>query len=336
MRSIFTVLIGLALLTVAAPAVVSDSLAPVGATTNGDFERPFIPEVVPDALEGTPLDGCYGVGHQVLWGTESPQGVLIGTGPFSPTDAEPNPDGLVDRYGQEERPIDKARDDAADQVGPDTCVYGSEEGYDLAWLAPKLSTEKASGWSFHAPDPSVEFGYNLDDDPFDREVRFQTGGEGSTHNLWQAYNNRHQAFTGNFDHLGFTIEDGELDTTTGASVKVSLSATPSHEVDPAAAIEIDCVLTFDVADLAGNVEGDRVEMSPLDARFTAYRGDEACEPLVDAWDDESGDKRTLLGELRIVQLSFWRFNLADEPLVIDDIGLPGATLYAEEVTSGSA
>lgn len=330
MRSIFTVLIGLAMLTVAAPAAVSDPLVPVGATTNGDFERPFIPEVVPDALEGTPLDGCYGVGHQVLWGTDSPQGVLLGTGPFSPTEAEPNPEGLVDRYGEEDRPIDKARDDAAAQVGPDTCVFGSEEGYDLVWLDPKASTEKASGWSFHAPDPSVEFGYDLDDDPFDREVRFLTGGEGSIHNLWQSYANRHQAFTGNFDHLEFVIEDGQLPTETQASVKVSLSSAPSHHADPTFPVEIDCVLTFHVTELAEHVQDGVVQMSPLDAQFSPDSDD--C-PAYSGTDEE---KRATLGQLRIVQLSFWRFNQADQPLVIDDIALPGATLYAEEVVSGNA
>ncbi len=325
------------MLTVAAPAAVSDTLAPVGAVTNGALETPFIPEVVPDALEGTALDACYGIGHQVQWGTDSPQHALVGTDPYNPEDADPDPARLAERYTSEERPISKAEEDAQAQAGPDTCVFGKEEGYDLVWQQPKMSAEKPLHWSFHAPDPSVEFGYGFDDDPFDREARFLTEGEGSAHNLWQAYPSKHQAFTANFDALEFAVEDGDIADASTATVKISLSSAPVHHTSSTFPIEIDCVLTFKSSEMASHVGGDGVmSMSPLDAAFGPHGNDPDCP--MEAWNaapDEDG-KRSVLGQLRIVQLSFWNWNSASEPIVVDDIALPGATLFAEEVASGNA
>lgn len=330
-RTVLTTLTAAMMLTMGLATATADSVVPVGPVTNGDFETFVAPDEIKEPLQGTPADECVGIGHQVNWGEDSPQGALTGDD-FSeaPTDPEQAPERVADRYGDD--PAGQAASDAREQSGYGHCVFSDEEGHDAYWLNPSsaggTTDDAAAFWSV---GDTATAGFNFDDDPFDKEIRVESSpSNGGDHNLWQNVFNpgRTYAFTANFDGLAFDLEDGEIPD--DASVKVSLGAEPLNVQERfTAPAYIDCVLGFPGSALQASADANdgRVSVSPLNAEV-GYSGpsDPDCP-------DEKTEEN--LGRLTIVQLSFWDFNDGTEPVVIDDVALDGATAHAEEAADGN-
>lgn len=277
---------------------------------NGDFEL-SIPDEATAPLEGTPADECVGVGHQVFYGTETYQHDLIDENdPGAAAERDPGQQAeLLSGYGH--------------------CVFSDEQGYDLAWINPvNTASDDAVQWSGHNDDTVTDV-----DGDGDREIQVDPATAESSHSFWQAYPNAFQAFTGNFDALEFDVEDGQIPDR--AFVQVSLSATPLHTQTEDLVIYRDCALTFKNLDDA--VQNGHVAIDPVDAQFSDT-GDADCEDLEDAWNDPSttdDDRRTMLGQLRIVQLSFWRLNAGTDAVVIDNVSLTGSSTVVEEIAAGN-
>lgn len=198
-----------------------------------------------------------------------------------------------------------------------------EPGSGLPWLvATRPCSHKATAWSNSA---ATDF---IAQEGLDRAARVTPGATdpvvGANHNLWQTYNNPHQAYTTDFEALRFDIEEGDFPT--GALVQISLSNTPLNETSPWVGIFIDCSLTF--RNTAFTQDGVTFSADPVDASFASRW--EGCDSTEAAWDaaDEDG-KRDILGKLRIVQLSFWAFNTGSAPVVIDNVELAGAKTVVE-------
>lgn len=325
-RTTLIIILGLALLTVGLP-IGTSTPQPAGAPVeNGDFEIGYTPEPATQALAGTPVDECVGIGHQAFFGPDSAPGALTGGKAGSPNADDADPQQAADNVTAD--PIWWVEF----QSGYGHCVYDPQgQGVDIVWLQAKERSEQAALWSYHPRDASAEFGFNFDDDPFDKEIRVESSpSNGGDHNLWQNVFNpgRTYAFTANFDGLAFDLEDGEIPD--DASVKVSLGAEPLNVQERfTAPAYIDCVLGFPGSALQASADANdgRVSVSPLNAEV-GYSGpsDPDCP-------DEKTEEN--LGRLTIVQLSFWNFNDGTEPVVIDDVALDGATAHAEEAADGN-
>lgn len=312
-----TILIfAVATLTVLAPMGLAEGVAPT-ATINGDFEL-HTENAASEQLTGTPADECIGIGHQALYGTETYQHDLLD---------KQDPEAAMDRdpAGQAEL-----------LVGYDHCVWSEEEGYDYVWLNPvEKSKDAAVQWSEHPDTSPTTFGDN--DGDGDREATIASGGAG--HNMWQAYPNAHEAFTGDFTAFELDVEAGEINP--GALVQISMNPTPLNEQSDRT-FEADCRLSFSGSLLLANMDGDgHVSVDPVDARYSSHY--DGC-PSVEDWENADDDgKRDILGQLRIVQLSFWSFNrgVVEDPgcgctVQIDNVSITNPASLAESAAAGNA
>lgn len=203
-------------------------------------------------------------------------------------------------------------------------VFQPGNPLDLPWLVSvtpcQAGAVKALGWSSSS---LVQFPLR-EGDLVDHEARFANGPDDpalGSHNLWQAYPNPHQAFTGNFDALTFRVEAGQIPA--DAFVMISLSETPLSDVTPWVGLYVDCYLYFPASLLVPDANG-VVRVSPADAYFGSYW--EGCADELAAWNGASTEagKRAVLDKLRIVQHSYWAFNHGSAPVVLDDIDLAGS------------
>ncbi len=302
-----------------------------GPVENGSFESPFVPPEAEGALAGTPADACIGIGHQVFYGSETVPGQLTGGPALSPDPGRSDPGAAAARIAED--PVDEA----AFQAGYGHCEFSQAEGTDIVWLTPKERIDQPAMWSVSFRIPSTEFGYNFDDDPFDREARFIPDPDLLNHNLWQSYVGQPGVYTANFEALELTLEAGEVPSS--AIVRVSLSGTPLDSQSPYLAGYQDCILTFGSEVLVPGEDG-RISADPLDAALRNDPGDttQYCAEAVDTFNDGSAteeEKRDALGRLRLVQISFWNWNTGEDAVVIDDVAMPGATLFAEEAAEGN-
>lgn len=325
-KASLTVLVALIMLVplVQAPPAPADD--PV---VNGEFEL-FIPSQAAETLEGTPADECTGIGHQIFYGSETWQqkaeNAATAAADGDASGAQSHATAAANQIAN--NPIEEAKFFA----GYGHCVFSQEEGYDVVWFNPvETAREDAVHWS--QADGNTQFAADFDDDEFDREVKIGANASASGHNLWQAWPSPHQAYSGSFDDLTFRVEDGEIPSS--ASVKVSLSATPSETVHQYVLLWLDCDLTFTAEQLTSSKVGDTVQADPADAIFRSR--DDSCDAAKQAWDGASSDeeRRDVLGRLRIVQLSFWGFNRGSQDVVLDGVGLEGTTTPAEEIADGN-
>jgi hypothetical protein len=307
-----------------------------GPVENGNFEGPYVPAQVYEPAEGSAADECIGVGHQVLYGPQSPAGYATGG-----KAGDPNPDDAAPQKAAENATESPAY--WADfQSGYGHCVFEPNgRGEDVAWLNPVDTMKNPAMWSVHPFFPSTVFGFGFDDDPFDREAKFpaKSSGQLANHNLWQSYVSQPGVYTANFDELAFDVEQGEVPNSAG--VVVSLSATPLDTQSPWVAGYYDCQLSFGTDVLEADATG-RVAVDPLDAGLSVDQSDSVnyCENAQETLEDPDAseeEKRDALGRLRIVQISFWGFNVdhGETPVVVDDIGMPGASTAVEEAAEGN-
>jgi hypothetical protein len=355
------------MLTVGLPAVAAtgptiSGTTGVGPVTNGDLEQPFAPDPVVEPLRGSVVDSCFGIGHQVLFGSDSTQSEITGAEPYSelvpPTDEDPAtigawaeeridglsqaPSALQDR-GEAvlEDPENEAQEERRDQIGPDSCVWGPEDGYDVVYLTPVERTQQPVHWSMNPNNPGVVFGYGFDDDPLNRAALFPDDPTVSNFNMWQWAGSPHQAWSANVDAFEFDVLN---DASIHDEARFQLILTPiplgSQAAEPTQLQDTaynDCSLTFDGEQLrqATNEDG-HVAASPVEASFASKS--ERCEHLEQAWTeaDDEETKRSILGQVRINQLNFNGWNLGQDPIVIDNIELSGASTAAEELARGNA
>lgn len=305
----------IAMLTVGLPATAQDA-EPRNPVVNGEFE---LASPAGDVLGGTAADECIGIGHQVLYGYESPQGTVTG-GPYDDPNASRADPGQA-ATNVTTNPEEEARFAS----GYDHCVWGDDTGYDLCWCNPADDvSDEAIQWSGHQDDTIADSG--ADDDP-DREITVTK--DSSSHNFWQAFPNPFQAYSGNFDAVELRVEDGQVPRS--ASVHVVLSASPLQAQSPWFVYYFDCSLTFTGFQTGAN------SIPVLDGRFSSRSSD--CQQAADTWaNGTDAEKREMLGRMRIVQLSFrgWD-NVAstDDEVALDGISLSGATLAAEEAATGN-
>jgi hypothetical protein len=328
-------LAGLGLVTALAPVAAAQSVAPVSSTPVGPVFNPTFeigpPETpVQNQLEGTPLDHCFGVGHQVIWGSDTPQGQATG-GQFNPYALDPSgaPDpSEADPQAAAEDVQDDPEQEARFLAGQDSCVYSDDSGYDLAWLQPAMRSQQPAHWSVDVRSgPSVDFGRTHDDDPTDTEAKLLDAPSKANHNMWQWFGSPHQAWTPNAEALTLDVEAGSIPES--GSVILSLSTIPRENAE-VSGYYVACDLVFSGAQLEAAQDDDgHVEASPLDANFRARQSH--CSDLEQQFDSGGEEaKRDALGQVRITQLSFWGWNHGDEPAVVDDVQLEDATTVAEE------
>ncbi len=258
--------------------------------------------------------------------------------------AEPDPEGAADRF------VENPEDEALFLAGYGHCVHGDDTGYDAAWIAPAggqggraafWGGMGLSGSGVSAPSSS-EAGFEFDDNPFDREVRVLACSDCSGHNFWQV-SNRHVAYTGNFDAFEFRVEAGEISDT--GRVVISFSDTPLGTQSPWAAGFVLCELSFPLSAMEATPdENGLVSVDPLDGDFRSLYS--SCDDDQALWNDQgttADEKREMLGQLRIIQTSFWNFHVppsqasedCDCAIVIDDVAIVGATTAAEEAAAGN-
>jgi hypothetical protein len=304
--------------------VPTASASPAGPVTNSNFEIPPVPDEASQALAGTPVDECYGVGHQAFYGEESPQGQIAGSdfNPYALQNAEPvNPD----ESSPSEAVTQVSEDPEGVQQQQTDCVYSVEDGRDVAWVQPKDRSTQPFHWSMDVRNPSADFGFNFDDDPFDREVKLLADENLAHHNLWQWFGSKHQAYTPNADAFSMDLEEGDV----SGQVKLVLTSNPLHEAE--VAYYDDCSLTFTASTLADHVdENGHIAVDPVDADFSSRRA--PCDALATQWENAENDeqRRDVLSQTRITQLSFWGWEGGtSEDSVIDNVELPGANTAAE-------
>lgn len=169
-------------------------------------------------------------------------------------------------------------------------------------------------------------GLDLDEDPSDQEIRI--GPDPSTEqdqNLWQNLlePGREPAYTANFDALEFDVESGSI--ADNASVVITLGGEPLNAQEPFAVVFYDCSLTFPGSYLQDSLGQGTVSASPV-GDGVGYDGQD---------DPHCPDKlsREALGRLSIAQVTFRDFNDGTEPIVIDNVALPGASTHAEEAAN---
>lgn len=301
----------LVLVLFAAPVLGSGGLSPVGPVVNGGFESPPIPPAAGDAIRDTPLDRCIGIGHQVFYGTDSPQHKAIDEG---------DPVGAAQQVAQD------PKEEGRKASGLDHCVSSGSEGSDVFWVSPVHQVDgEPNGWST-CLDSSVDFGFDLDDDPFDREARVLADPTKCNHNMWQSFASIGQAWSLNFESFDFTVEDGVIGTS--ANVQLGFSLSPLYAQHPYVGVFYEGALLFNGEDLVP--ENGKVTVSPADATIICPD----YQPCRDFRTDvENGDAN--VGQVRLVQLSFWNFNRGPTPVVIDDVAIVGATTVAEEAAAGN-
>lgn len=325
-----TLILTAILLTV--PSIVSAASGLQGPVENGDFETGTTPRAVHEALSDSPVDECTGVGHQVFYGPSSLAGQATGGQAGEPNASKADPSAAAQ----------DAADDPVDHAvflsGYGHCVFEpNDRGVDVAWVNPVDQFNKPILWSVHPGFPSTEFGYDLDDDPFDREARFIADADLHNLNMWQSYVSQPGVYTANFDAFEMTVEAGDIPNS--AKVQVILSASPLEAQSPYTVGYLDCVLTFDSANLAPGTDG-RVSVDPLEGSFRYDHGDNdpICTEAAATINSDSAteeEKRDALGRLRIVQLNFRNFNTGSQAVVVDDVAMPGATTVAEEIAEGN-
>lgn len=301
--------LAVALVAAAILAPIATAIVPhanVNPLVNGDFDTDTsLPAAAP---LGPYIDQCFGVGHQVndplysSWGDWA-----IGTA-NDPEGATPEGAVAANAYW-----AGVAQGYAAD---PST-AYGCN-GLDSALVNPSEKiVDPGFMWS---NDPGTQFG-DLDGDG-DREARIPRVPAEHTHNLYQAIATPTQAFGANFHAFAFTVESGAIPPT--ANVQVGLSLSPSYQQHPFVGTFWEGAVLFRADDFAP--QGHHVALDPVhQGEIVCPAGYSPCLAFkADYLAADDAGKRTLLGQARIVQTSFWAFSGGAGPVVIDDVAYVGA------------
>lgn len=188
-------------------------------------------------------------------------------------------------------------------------VDNGEEGY----------TGGALYWA-HSHGSNVEFR----DVDGDTKAVVPADMSASNHNFWQSTLPPLQAFSADFGSFEYTVESGDVPTSANNQIGFSLS--PASAQHPWVGIFWDGALRFSAAAIADAMGPDgRVVLDPLDGDIICpdYQPCRDFKAAYEATDDAG--KSELLGQTRVIQVSFWNFNRATSgEVVIDDVAIEGA------------
>lgn len=300
------------------PMAAAGGLLPVNPIVNGDFDTNVQPGGV--GLLYPYMNQCIGVGHQVMVPLYSSWGDWVFETASEPTGVDPTDPGLVGTATG--YPTAYAMGHVTD---PMRAVRCDPSYLDIAQPNPwNTLNDPSFMWS---NDPGTVFGDANGDG--DIEAVIPRVPAQHNHNLWQSVATPTQAFSADFDAFEFTLESGVIPA--GANIQVGLSLTPGYMQSPWVGIFWEGAVLFRANDLVPGAGG-RISVDPV------AKGEIICPAYTPCYEfraaynaaDEEG-KRTLLGQTRIVQTSFWSFNGGVGPVVIDDVAYVGAKTFAETV-----
>lgn len=182
----------------------------------------------------------------------------------------------------------------------------------LAWSSPRTTVFG----NFHAAEP-------------DREVKIPANASHGSHNLWQSWANPQQLFTANFSLFEFKVEAGTVPS--AANVQVGLSLSPGYAQHPFVGVFWEGAVYFNGSD----VQPDTLSFVRMDpARDGSILCPADYSPCLDFQADFDAanlvGKRELLGQARMVQVSFWNFNTGSSDVVLDWLLISGAKTVPEE------
>lgn len=282
-----------------APAALGEGILPVNPIVNGDFDT-FLTPGMASGARGV-ADRCFGIGHQYLPALYWPEETLV-------EDATAHAQGFVEEPGRLYE-----------------CDPQWEDNVQLnAW---EKSRDRGFMWS---NDPGTLFD-DFDGDG-DLEAIIPRVPTSHSHNMWQSGATATQAFSANFEAFEFTIESGT--PAPGANIQVGLSLSPGYMQHPWVGAFWEGAILFRADDFQPDAGG-RVSIDPIArGEIICPGGYQPCFDFKAAYDAALGDEesqRTLLGQTRIGQTSFWAFNNGVAPIVIDEVAYVGATTFAETV-----
>lgn len=303
------------------PAAGAEGLVAANPLINGDFDAGFVIGGLTPARPA--LDRCIGVGHQVIHVVESSWadwGIMTVNGAFA------NPSGVVnatndDLAGQATGfPIEHVGSTAGD---PDSVHECDPQFREFALVNPwNMAHDRAVGWS---NDAGTDF-YDFSDDG-DIEAIIPSRPAEHSHNMWQSAATTTQAFSADFDAFEFRLESGQIPAR--ANIQLGLSLSPSWMQHPFVGTFWEGAVYFTASDMVPDEDG-LVSLHPIAAGEIICPDYTPCREFKAAYvaADDAG-KATLLGQTRLIQTSFWQFNNAAGPVVIDDIAYVGAKTAAE-------
>lgn len=201
----------------------------------------------------------------------------------------------------------------------DVEVAGTSEGAGgaLFWTSTARSIDYASNARF------VDSG--LDDDP-DREVVIRGDLSSGNHNFWQSYPTLQWA---SLDATAFTytVENGTI--AQSANNQLGFSLSPEYDQHPWVGVFWEGAVRFTAADILANMHTDgRVSLDPaVDGSIVCPDWDPCRSFRENFTAADTEGRRALLGETRLVQVSFWNFNRQEGQVVIDDVALEGAKAF---------
>ncbi|MFA5862375.1 MAG: hypothetical protein WDA16_11845 [Candidatus Thermoplasmatota archaeon] len=319
------------------PLVFGKGLLPLNPLVNGDFDTYVTPGMA-QALRPV-ADRCFGIGHQVLdplgssWehstedhvnavgdelnaANQSAQGGNVTdaanhTQSAANLTAETDPNSTADYVGTYPELI----------TGNPSYPYYCDPNYnEFAMLnAWNISRDRGLAWS----SEKVTFTDNNGDG--DQEAVFNTT-PGAF--LYQAAASTQQAWSADFDSFEFTLESGNLPP--GAYIQIGFSVVPGYQQNPFIGVWWDGI-QFNKKNMTLDEQG-RIHLNPIKDGFIVCAVYTPCTDFQKAYSvgDEKA-KHNLLGQVRLVQTSFWGFGNPSGHVVIDDVAYVGAKTMAETV-----
>jgi hypothetical protein len=318
------------------PLAFGEGLLPLNPLVNGDLDTYVTPGMAA-ALQPV-ADRCFGIGHQAFdvlyssWadstlahendverdvdaGTEAAAsgdapGAATHAGNAATTAAETDPAPTAEFLGSYPGLI------GSNPAYPYYCDPNYREiAMPNAWA---MSRDRGLAWSSN----EVIFTDSTGDG--DQEAVFN---KTTTAYLYQAAVSTQQAWSADFDDFEFTLESGQLPP--GAYIQIGFSVNPGYQQNPWIGIWWDGGIQFDQNDMVPDAQG-RIHLN------TTADGSIVCPDYTPCYDFQRAynagtpaEKHTLLGQVRLVQTSFWSFGNPNGNVVLDDIAYVGAKTMAE-------
>ena len=312
-------------LALAVPLAGATGLIPLNPILNGNFD---VDTATQAAAPAAPLvDVCVGIGHQALIPLYSPYGDwAIAVANDASADPTVVPGIVTDPAFPDDAtgyPVQYASDAAA---APDTVVLCDPGYQDLAQINP--ARKIMSGGASWSSDPGTTYRDFSGDGDIEAIIPVQP--EEHSHNLWQSTATTTIAWSADFDAFRFVLESGTIPPP--ANIQLGLALTPSYQQSPWLAGFWEGAVLFRSNDLVPSGDG-TVSVHPIDqGEIICPAGYTPCLAFKADYDaaDVAG-KHTLLGQVRIVQTSFWSFHNAGGPVVLDNVAIVGGKTMAETV-----
>ncbi|MBW3582596.1 MAG: hypothetical protein KY455_05795 [Euryarchaeota archaeon] len=203
------------------------------------------------------------------------------------------------------------------RVDVEVAGHSDGAGGALFWTSTARSIDYASNARF------VDSGVDGDTD---REVVIPGDPAGGDHNFWQSYPTLQWASL-DASAFAYTIENGTV--APSANNQLGFSLSPEYDQHPWVGIFWEGAVHFTADDILANIDADgRVSLDPaVDGSIICPDWD-PCRSFRENFTAADTDgRRALLGETRLVQVSFWNFNRQEGQVVIDDVALEGAQTF---------